>query len=233
VRAEVQKMLSNGEFDQALQKAITDYVSKQRAAAEERRQNAQSSKIKNVRAVDPAIDHIYGNKEAVITLVEYSDFECPFCKRFHPNVMKLIANNKGKVNWVYRNFPLSFHNPGATTEAEAAECVAQVAGNDVYWKFNNAIFERTTSNGKGFPVADLLPLAKELGIDMTAYQACVDAGKTKKRVEDDLKNGIASGINGTPGSIIINHKTGQMRAVAGALPVRNLQDIVDKLLSGK
>ncbi len=230
VRAQIQKMLADGEFAPALQKAISAYVAKQRAAAKARRQNAQSSKVKNVRPVDPKVDHLFGNKDAEITVVEYSDFECPFCKRFHPTVKQLVANNKGKVNWVYRNFPLSFHNPGATTEAEAAECVALVAGNETYWKFNNAIFDRTTSNGKGFPVSNLLPLAKEFGVDEKAYQACIDGGKTKQRVADDLSNGIASGVNGTPGSIIINHTTGKIRVAAGALPLTNMQDLINQLL---
>ncbi|HED12745.1 MAG TPA: disulfide bond formation protein DsbA [Gammaproteobacteria bacterium] len=226
-------MLANGELDPALQKAIADYVTKQRAAAVARRRDSQGSKVKNVRPVDPKVDHLLGNKDAVISVVEYSDFECPFCKRFHPTMKQLIANNKGKVNWVYRNFPLSFHNPGAKTEAEAAECVALVAGNDTYWKFNNAIFDRTTSNGTGFPVENLLPLAKEVGVDEKAYQACIDGGKTKQRVLDDLNNGIAAGVNGTPGSILINHATGKMRIAAGALPLQNMQALVDQLLSTK
>jgi len=233
VRAEIQKMLSQGEFDQAIQKAITDYVAKQRAAAEARRRNSQTSKIKNVRPVDFKVDHLYGNQDAVITAVEYSDFECPFCKRFHLTMKQFVANNKGKVNWVYRNFPLSFHNPGATKEAEAAECVALVAGNEAYWKYNNTIFDRTTSNGTGFPVANLLPLAKEIGVDEKAYRACMDGGKTKQRVLDDLNNGVASGINGTPGSILINHSTGKMAIAAGALPLQNMQALVDQLLSTK
>ena len=67
-------------------------------------------------------DPVKGNPDATVTIVEFSDFQCPFCKRFHPTARKIVETYQGKVNWVYRHFPLNFHNPGAQKEAEASEC---------------------------------------------------------------------------------------------------------------
>jgi len=83
-----------------------------RALALSNQQRSSAAKVKNVRPVSKN-DHIYGNPGAAITLVEYSDYECPFCKRFHPTAKKLVDQSDGKVNWVYRHFPLAFHHPGA------------------------------------------------------------------------------------------------------------------------
>src|SRR5204863_994561 len=100
-------------------------------------------------------DHVYGNPNARFTLIEYSDFECPYCKTVHLTLKKLIDDSGGDVNWVYRHFPLEFHNPGAQRQAEASECIAELSGNDSFWKFANAIYARTRAGGKGFPLDNL------------------------------------------------------------------------------
>ena len=109
------------------------------------RQAAQQAK--NVRPVSAERDHIYGNPDAPISLIEYSDFECPYCKRFHVTAKSVVEAFDGKVNWVYRHFPLAFHNPGAQKQAEASECASELGGNDAFWKYTDALYARTKSGG--------------------------------------------------------------------------------------
>ncbi len=229
----MQNLLREGALDEAINRGIQRYIRQQRdaqARAQRDDANAAAAKAKDVRPASATRDHIYGNPDAVISLIEYSDFECPFCKRFHLTAQRIVDSNAGKVNWVYRHFPLSFHNPGAQTQAEASECAASLGGNDAFWKFSNTIYERTRSNGKGFPIEDLAPLAAEIGLDKTAFQNCLKSGKYTARVQEDLEEGIRIGITGTPGNILVNNKTGQAIPRAGAAPYESLQRVVDALL---
>jgi len=229
VRAEMQRLIEEeGLLDQAIERGITSYIEKQRALARTKQQRSSASKAKNVRAVSEN-DHIYGNPGAAISLVEYSDFECPFCKRFHPTAKQLIDQSGGKINWVYRHFPLAFHNPGAQKQAEAAECAAKQGGNDAFWRYSDLIYQRTKSNGRGFPIDNLVPLAKEIGLDVAPFKQCLDSGEMVARVKADYENGVASGVTGTPGNILLHNGSGDALAKAGALPLARLQAAVEML----
>ena len=172
-------------------------------------------------------DHVRGSANAAITLVEYSDYECPFCKSFHPTMQRLMTEYNGKVKWVYRHFPLSFHQ-NAEKEAEAAECVAELAGNDAFWKFTDKIFEQTTSNGTGFALTSLPALAEEVGAPQKKFEDCLNSGKYTTYVQDQMAGGSAAGVDGTPGTIVLNDQ-GQTRLVAGAVPYEQLKAAVDAL----
>jgi protein-disulfide isomerase len=91
----------------------------------------------NVPPIDPATDHIFGDKNATIAVIEYSDFECPFCHSVHPTYLQIMDQYDGKVMWVYRHFPLSFH-ADAMPLAIGSECVAKLKGNDAFWTYTNA-----------------------------------------------------------------------------------------------
>lgn len=234
VRAELDRLINQeGILDKAIERGIVNFVNKQQALARKQQESASSRQAKNMRTVSPGDDHIRGNPEATISLVEYSDFECPFCKRFHPSAAQLVDNNGGKVNWVYRHFPLDFHNPGAQKQAEASECAAKLGGNEAFWSYSDLIYARTTSNGNGFPVNNLVPLAVEIGLEEKPFKQCLESEEMRERVRRDYENGVLSGISGTPGNIFINNKTGQVIAAAGALPVQRLQRIVDELLKSE
>lgn len=177
-------------------------------------------------------DWVLGDRNAPLALIEYSDFECPYCKQFHPTAQQVVDSYPGQVMWVYRHFPLAFHQ-NAQKEAEASECVAEQGGNDGFWKFTNAIYERTTSNGLGFPLDNLGPLAKELGYDQTKFQNCLDTGKYTAKVQKQMTGGQAGGISGTPGNVIINIKTGKSQTLPGAVPFASVKAVVDQMLAEK
>ena len=231
VRQELIRLLNEeGMLDEAIERGIGNYIEKQRELARAQKEAEEARKAAALRPVDPKRDYILGDPSAPITLVEYSDFECPFCKRFHPTVKQLLANNPDKVNWVYRHFPLGFHNPGAQKQAEGAECAGELGGGEAYWQFTDIIYERTKSNGKGFPIEHLTPLAKEIGLDADKFQECLETGRMEARVKEDYQNGVASGVSGTPGVILVHHESGRLKPLAGAVPLANLQAAVDSLL---
>jgi protein-disulfide isomerase len=231
VQQEVQRLLNPDALDAAIERGIRNYIVKQRQAEQQARNRAQSEKIKNIRPVDANRDHIFGNPNAPITLIEYSDFECPFCKRFHPTVTELMKNNPDKLRWVYRHFPLGFHNPGAQKQAEASECVAKLGGNDAFWKYSELIYQRTASNGTGFPLENLQPLAEEIGVDGKAFEKCFEIGQMTARVQQDIDNGVSIGVSGTPAAFLLSN-SGETRVIAGAQPLRELQRVVDELANG-
>jgi len=173
-------------------------------------------------AIKPT-DYVRGSTNAPVTIFEYSDLECPYCKSFHPSVKRILSEYPGKVNWVYRHFPLSFH-VNAQKEAEAAECVGKLGGADAYWEFVDKIFERTTSNGTGFALADLYPLAKEVGVSESRFRTCLDQGEMTSKVQADLQEGSSYGVQGTPTSFVNG------KPVEGAVPYEQLKAVVEEAL---
>lgn len=234
VQKEIRRLIDEeGILDRAIERGIESYIEKQRRTAAANKDRKRAQHARNLRPVSAVRDHIYGDPNAPISLVEYSDFECPFCKRFHPTAKQLIDQNSSTVNWVYRHFPLAFHNPGAQKQAEATECAAELGGNRAFWRYSDLIYQRTSSNGNGFPIDKLTPLAEEIGLDAKAFRDCLDSGKMSGRVKEDHEDGIKAGISGTPGMIFLNHDNGDVFATAGALPLSQLQAAVDRLLSVK
>lgn len=177
-------------------------------------------------------DHVKGDRNARVLLIEYSDMECPFCKRFHPTAQQAVDEYKGTVAWVYRHYPLSFH-ANAQKEAEASECVNELGGNTAFWKFTDTLFERTTSNGTGFALDKLAPLAKEVGVDEGKFKTCLDSNKYAQHVNDDMAEGTKAGVNGTPGNILLDTKTGKTTLIPGALPFDQVKQAIDQLLTQK
>ncbi len=173
-------------------------------------------------------DYYRGSKDAKVVLVEYSDLECPFCKSFHPTMQQVIEEYGDKVKWVYRHFPLSFH-ANAQKEAEAAECAGKLGGNDAFWKYVDAIFEQTTSNGTGFALDKLTPLANELGLNEASFKQCLDSGEMAQKVKDQMDQGTEEGVSGTPGTIVID-TIGDTQLIPGALPYDQVKIYIDTAL---
>ena len=171
-------------------------------------------------------DHIKGSKDAEILLVEYSDFECPFCERFHPTAKQALDEYKDKIAWVYRNFPLDSIHPRARPAANAAECVASLKGNDAYWKFADMIF---SNQEKYLTDAGLSEAAVASGVGGSDFDSCYKANKFDSVVTADQQGGETAGITGTPGSFIINKK-GEMWLVPGAVSYESLKATIDEAL---
>jgi len=227
------ELLEKGGLDAAIDAGIERYVQKQRQAqaeAEARQRQSAAELAENIRPVSPERDHVYGNPDAPVSLVEYSDFECPFCKRFHSTAREIVESYDGRVNWVYRHFPLPMHNPGAQQQAEASECAAALGGNDAFWTYSDTIFERTRSNGNGFPLDGLVPLAEEIGLDGDAFRRCLEEERFVERVNQDYEEGMRIGIRGTPGNVLLHNESGRAIPMPGAVPAGTISQSVDRLL---
>lgn len=171
-------------------------------------------------------DHIIGNVNAKIVIVEYSDLECPFCKVFHETMHKVIENSNADVAWVYRHYPIPQLHPKAFHEAEASECAWEQGGNDAFWKYTDRVFEITPSNN-GLEVAELPKIAEYIGLDVNLFNTCLESGKFKDKIEASISDGNKAGVNGTPSSfILVNGKF--VDTIPGAQPY----ETVIQMLSG-
>lgn len=181
-----------------------------------------------VTPVSPA-DHILGSPTAPVKIVEYADFDCEFCKQFDTSMQELIATEgaSGQVAWVYRNYPITQLHPTAFKAAEAAECVAQTAGNDAYWKFANSLFA-----GQPVDPGDYLSLAEAAGANAGAVGTCMQnaSSTVDAAITAQAANAQAVGALGTPYSLIL--VAGEPPVVInGAWPYDQLKTAVDAAIS--
>ena len=155
-------------------------------------------------------------------------------RQFHATPQALVDRYAGRVNWVARHFPLPFHDPAARKEAIASECAAQLGGNDAFWKFADALFASTRSNGAGLTEnQSFAKLATASGVDSKALTKCVDDAGTAKVIEQDVADGTAAGVQGTPTTVIRNNRTGASEALVGAQPPDGFAPVIDQLLNAK
>jgi len=174
-------------------------------------------------------EHIRGDFEkAEVFLVEYSDMECPFCKRFHYTLKQVKQEYGDRFAWVYRHFPLDNLHPKARKEAQASECAAELGGNDAFWKYLDRIYEITPSNNR-LDLNKLPEIAAEIGLDIDKFKDCLDSDKYKKKIQADYEDAVASGGRGTPHSILVT-RDGRKARVKGAVSASQLKFMVDSLL---
>ncbi|MFA6090478.1 MAG: thioredoxin domain-containing protein [Candidatus Gracilibacteria bacterium] len=179
--------------------------------------------------------YIEGNKEALMTLVEYSDLECPFCiRQYKEGTIEKVRQKFGdKVNSIFKSFRGVPHE-NSETEANALLCAGDIGGTKSYVAYYNAIFTRTNGgNGTGFSKDALLPLAQELKINSKKFQSCVDSKENIKRFDAETAEGAKLGVQGTPGTVVINNQTGEYELIAGAYPVTEFERVINKLLGTK
>ena len=183
--------------------------------------------------VDPVTssDHIRGNPDAPIVIVEYTDLECPYCKVFHSTMQQVMTDYgaSGKVAWVIRDFPIVSLHPKAENEAIAAECAESVGGSEKYWEFVDQVFAITPSNN-GLDPAQLPVIAQQIGLDVNAFNTCLSSQKTKALVDADYQSGVKAGVTGTPTSFVIT-KNGVQTTIPGAQPYSYVKSVIDTILA--
>jgi len=160
-------------------------------------------------------------ENAKVILVEYSDFECPFCERHHPTMEQVMDEYGDDVAWVYRHFPLSFH-PEAEPAANASECVGNLAGNDAFWQFADAMFENQDELGDDFYIEQALAA----GVNEADFTECYENETYAAKVTEDYRSGGTAGVSGTPATYV----NGAL--VSGAVPYDTFAGIIDDLLAG-
>jgi protein-disulfide isomerase len=184
-------------------------------------------------------DPAWGPEDAPVTIIEFSDFQCPFCSRFINQTYPQIKQEyEGQVRFVYRDFPLNSIHPWAQKAAEAGEC-ADDQGK--FWEYHDAIFQAQTSLTQGYETAAtaqaadpsagltaavdaLKGLAPNLGLDTATFNQCLDSGTHAEEVQKDYQEGITYGVTGTP-AFFINGVT-----VIGAQPYANFKSVIDAAL---
>lgn len=182
-------------------------------------------------------DAIKGNLEtATVAIVEFSDYECPFCQSFWSQTLGQIQEqyvNSGEVIFVYRDLPLSFHDPAATFAANLMECARDQGGDDGYYAMHDLWFSNSATNGAGIDDATLKSLANGAGFDADAMIACADAGTYDDEIAGDMADAAAVGINGTPGFVVgtLNADgsvTGEV--ISGAYPFADFEAAIQRYL---
>ncbi len=183
--------LNEEAFNAKLESGIDRYIERQKNNKKKKKERF------NVSEDD---DAVIGVKNAPVTIIEFADYECPFCARFYKNTLpQLISDyiDTGKVKLIYRDFPLSFHR-NAKKAAIAAECVREEFGDRAYFQYHNVLYE----NQKDFSVDNFKKWAQDLGIKATRFNACLDNDKYAAEVEKDMKEGQSYGVTGGPAFFI-------------------------------
>ncbi|MCB9803031.1 thioredoxin domain-containing protein [Candidatus Nomurabacteria bacterium] len=181
---------------------------------------AAANNIANVKVEKD--DWLRGDKKADITIVEYSDIDCPYCQKFHETMKQVLADYNGDVNWVYRNFPLTQLHPEAAKKAEIAECVGEVAGNDKLWDYLDYMYANKTA------LADINTALAKINVNAEKVNSCFEAGKYTQKVQSQISEAVAAGGRGTPYSIIVAGD--QRMPINGALPYETIAQQLDALL---
>lgn len=182
-----------------------------------------SNGVENVLPISEK-DHPRGNPEAPVKIIEFSDMECPFCKRFHQTMLQVMDEYEkdGKVVWVYRHYPIEQLHSKAKKSALAAECAAELGGNNGFWNYLDKYFEITPSNNL-INLSDLPKIAEDIGLDRSRFEECLESGRYDELIKEQTQDALNSGSRGTPYSILIN-KNGEKSSINGALPIDDFKD---------
>lgn len=170
-----------------------------------------------------ANDHIIGSLSAPLVLVEYSDFQCPYCQMVYPTLKQIVDSSGGQIAWVYREFPLTSIHPQAQPAALAAECISHELGNDAFWKFADTIF---TDQSKMSP-AYYAQLAAQFGADPATFAKCVSSGQYQSVLDQGTQEAEQNGGTGTPFTVIVGN--GVQVPVVGAQPLANFTSVINAI----
>ncbi len=191
-------------------------------------QDAESVDSEDVGQINLGDSPIKGNANAPVVLVEFSDYQCPFCRSFWSGALPLIQQNyidTGKVKLVYKDFPLNSIHPQAQKAAEAARCVGEQKGDAGYYQMHDLLFE----NQNDLSVANLKKLALKTGVSTGTFNNCLDSGKYASEVNADLAYGSSLGVSGTPGFFIGNDQEGYVK-ISGAQPYSVFEQAIESFI---
>jgi len=178
-------------------------------------------------------DPVKGNLEASVTVVEFSDYQCPFCARFFRDTLPDLRQDyidTGKVKFVYRAFPLESIHSNAISSALAAECANE---QEKFWEYHDKLFQSQgewASLSKGGSSNKFKEFAADLGLNSDKFSSCFDSGKYLNEINKDYQDGVKYGTSGTPAFFIGNDKNGYIKIV-GAQPYSVFQQIIDQELA--
>jgi len=175
-----------------------------------------------LRSVDEKNDHIRGTKDAAITIVEYSDFQCPYCQQFHETMKQVMETYAGNVRWVYRHFPLESIHPNARQAALGSECAAEQGK---FWEYADATFSNQSQLASG-----LTDIARQAGLNAAKFETCLSSGKYDDLVDQDATEAQLAGGRGTPYSILIA-PDGTKIPISGAQPFASVQSAIEPYLN--
>ncbi|MEX0917345.1 MAG: DsbA family protein [Candidatus Paceibacterota bacterium] len=167
-------------------------------------------------------DHIRGALDAPVKIVEFSDFECPFCARIHPTLTRIVEENDD-VAWVYRHFPLSSIHPRALSSAVASECIAKLGGNDAFWSFAAEAFSGQRQLGDAW----YREQATSFGIEASAFANCMNDRSIVTDIQADLSEATGTGGRGTPFVVVITANN-QLIPFSGALPYGQIMSVIER-----
>ena len=193
---------------------------------------SETASVEKLRSVTVR-DHILGNPNAQIKIIEFSDTECPFCKQFQVTMHRIMDTygKDGEVAWVYRQYPVEQIHPKALKESEATECAGELGGNAGFWAYLDKIFEVTPSNDNLDP-AELPKIARTVGLETAAFESCLASGKYAARVAEDIQEALAVGAQGTPWTIVVA-ANGKQYPLAGGQPYASVKALIDIALQEK
>src|SRR5688572_6252215 len=224
VSAELESIKSDLEIVKGQLAQVLRLLSQQRPA-----QAARAAPIGPVRA-NVADAPTLGRADAPITIVEFSDYQCPFCQRFFATTLPALKQEyieTGKVRYVFRDYPIDQLHPLARKAAEATHCAGEQGK---YWEMHDALFQ----NAKALALPQLSEHARAIGVDGAAFEVCLSSGRYAARVERGVTDAVAAGVQGTPGFVIGLTRAGDViegTPVRGAQPLQTFRQIIDRLLT--
>jgi protein-disulfide isomerase len=219
----MQKYLQTDSGQEAVGKAVEEYFKRRQAEARKQQEDQVAAQMedqfKNPVKIEIAGSAVHGPENAKVTIFEFSDFQCPYCKRGYDTMKELAQAYPNDVKFVFKNLPLPFH-PHAKPAATAAIAAGKQGK---FWEFHDALFENQANLGDKF----YLETAQKLGLNMDKFKKDLTSPEIAKQIEDEMAAGSKNGIQGTPGYFVNGV------AVKGAYPASHFKMIIDRWLSGK
>lgn len=221
IRSIIQSEFASEAFSQKVEEGIKSFIKKQ----EEEQQKAmeEANKPQKVEGVTVDDDPVLGDPNAPVTIIEFSDFECPYCARHfqtvYPEIMKQYVDT-GKVKYVFRDFPLSFH-PNAFPASVAANCARDQGDDKIFYAYHDKLY----ANQEALTRDNFITYAAESGLDTGVFTTCLDSGKFDEEIQNDVKDGTKYGISGTPAFFVNGW------FIKGAFPFATFQQLIEQELS--